>query len=154
MHVGIANSLWRGKRSRHSRRMHNPQFYVSGKRPMSATCADHGLLHSSSLEEAVLSESNRTWLGIDCWHHWCYWPAYNLVGDTCSTCRESYSALCDNVTSWNVNRFFSDATAGTAVQHDCERDYVGQVINIAILIWLPVMRGDRRSSNSANWPSL
>ena len=29
--------LWsrsRGKRSRHSRRMHNPQFYVSGKRPM------------------------------------------------------------------------------------------------------------------------
>ena len=28
-------SLWRGKRSRHSRRMCNPQFYVSGKRPMS-----------------------------------------------------------------------------------------------------------------------
>ena len=25
---------WRGKRSRHSRRMHNPQFYVSGKRPI------------------------------------------------------------------------------------------------------------------------
>ena len=25
---------WRGKRSRHSRRMRNPQFYVSGKRPM------------------------------------------------------------------------------------------------------------------------
>ena len=34
MHVGIANPRWRGKRSRHSRRMHNPQFYVSGKRPM------------------------------------------------------------------------------------------------------------------------
>ena len=28
-------SRWRGKRSRHSRRMRNPQFYVSGKRPMS-----------------------------------------------------------------------------------------------------------------------
>ena len=27
-------SLWPGKRSRHSRRMPNPQFYVSGKRPM------------------------------------------------------------------------------------------------------------------------
>ena len=27
-------SWWRGKRSRHSRRMRNPQFYVSGKRPM------------------------------------------------------------------------------------------------------------------------
>ena len=34
MHVGIAHSRWRGKRSRHSRRMRNPQFYVSGKRPM------------------------------------------------------------------------------------------------------------------------
>ena len=25
---------WRGKRSRHSRRMHNPQFWVSGMRPI------------------------------------------------------------------------------------------------------------------------
>ena len=37
MHVGIANPLWRGKRSRHSRRMHNLQFYVSGKRPICRT---------------------------------------------------------------------------------------------------------------------
>ena len=34
MHVGIANRLWRGKRSRHSRRMHNPQLNVFGKRPI------------------------------------------------------------------------------------------------------------------------
>ena len=34
VHVWIANPRWRGKRSRHSRCMHNPQFYVSGKRPM------------------------------------------------------------------------------------------------------------------------
>ena len=34
MHVGIVNAQWRGKRSRHSRRMRNPQFYVSGMRPM------------------------------------------------------------------------------------------------------------------------
>ena len=34
MHVGIANPRWRGKRPRHSRRMRNPQCYVSGKRPM------------------------------------------------------------------------------------------------------------------------
>ena len=34
MHVGIDNPRWRGKRSRHSRRMRNPQFCVSGKRPM------------------------------------------------------------------------------------------------------------------------
>ena len=26
MHVAIANALWREKRSRHSRRMRNPQF--------------------------------------------------------------------------------------------------------------------------------
>ena len=32
MHVGIANPRWRGKSTQHSRRMHNPQFYVSGKR--------------------------------------------------------------------------------------------------------------------------
>ena len=32
MHIGIAKPRWRGKRSRHSRRMRNPRFYVSGKR--------------------------------------------------------------------------------------------------------------------------
>ena len=31
---GFLWSRWRGKRSRHSRRMRNPQFYVSGKRRM------------------------------------------------------------------------------------------------------------------------
>ena len=31
---GFIWSRWREKRSRHSRRMCNPQFYVSGKRPM------------------------------------------------------------------------------------------------------------------------
>ena len=34
MQVGIANPRLRGKRSRHSRRMRNPQFYVYGKRAM------------------------------------------------------------------------------------------------------------------------
>ena len=31
---GFLWSRWRGKRSRHSRRMRNPQLYVSGKRPI------------------------------------------------------------------------------------------------------------------------
>ena len=31
---GFLWSRWRGKRSRHSWRMRNPQFYVSGERPM------------------------------------------------------------------------------------------------------------------------
>ena len=34
MHGGIGNPRWRGKRSRHSRCMRIPQFYVSGKRPI------------------------------------------------------------------------------------------------------------------------
>ena len=34
---GSLTRKWRGKRFRHSRRMHNPQFYVSGKRPMPKT---------------------------------------------------------------------------------------------------------------------
>ena len=32
---GLLWSRWQGKRSWHSRRRHNPHFYVSGKRPMS-----------------------------------------------------------------------------------------------------------------------
>ena len=32
--VGIANPRWRGKYSRHSRRMRNPQFYATSKRPI------------------------------------------------------------------------------------------------------------------------
>ena len=34
MRVRIAYPQWRGKRSRHSRRMRIPQFYLSIKRPM------------------------------------------------------------------------------------------------------------------------
>ena len=34
MHVGILDPPWRGKLPRHSRRMRNPRFCVSGKRPM------------------------------------------------------------------------------------------------------------------------
>ena len=36
MHVGIANPQWRRKRCRLSQRMRNPQFCVSGKKPMGA----------------------------------------------------------------------------------------------------------------------
>ena len=49
MHVGIANPRCRGKRSRHSRRRGNPQFYVSDKRPMDnkqyVLCYDDFVLH-------------------------------------------------------------------------------------------------------------
>ena len=39
-------SRWRGKRSRHSRRMRNPQFYVSGKRPIASQITDHAIAFS------------------------------------------------------------------------------------------------------------
>ena len=41
MHVRIDNPRWRGKLYRHSRRMRNPQFFVSGKRPMERTLSMH-----------------------------------------------------------------------------------------------------------------
>ena len=50
----------RGKRSRHSRRMHNPQFYVSGKRPMVA---------------------RMSWLCSRCW--WAPWTSKCNVTDAC-----------------------------------------------------------------------
>ena len=34
LNSGFLGSRWRGKRSRHSWRMRNPQFFVSGKRPI------------------------------------------------------------------------------------------------------------------------
>ena len=49
MHIGIANPRWRGKRSRHSRRMCNPQFYVSSKRPMETNLFTTKLLHGQYL---------------------------------------------------------------------------------------------------------
>ena len=39
---GFIWSRWQGKRSRYSRRMRNPQFYVSGKRPMGYSACTHG----------------------------------------------------------------------------------------------------------------
>ena len=42
---GFLWSQWRGKRSRHSWYMRNPQFYVSGKRPMVQDCVAFGALN-------------------------------------------------------------------------------------------------------------
>ena len=55
MHVRIDNPRCRGKRSRHSRRMRNPCFYVSGKRP-------------------ITRPSKRT--GISCLYHILLWCIY------------------------------------------------------------------------------
>ena len=39
--IGFLWSQWRGKRSRHSRCMHNPQFFVSGKRSIGLNQPGH-----------------------------------------------------------------------------------------------------------------
>ena len=44
---GFLWNRWREKRSRHSRRMRNPQFYVSGKRPIDSTAVPNLGLCSS-----------------------------------------------------------------------------------------------------------
>ena len=68
MHAGIANPRLRGKRSRHSRRMRNPQFYLSGKRPIYMPCYEFlgpGLLSKTHVNSpppvdkiAAISQSN------------------------------------------------------------------------------------------------
>ena len=50
---GFLWSRWRGKRSRHSWRMRNPQFCVSGKRPMATAI----VMVVSSLEQKVIGYS-------------------------------------------------------------------------------------------------
>ena len=47
--------LWSRWHSRHSRRMRNPQFYVSGKRPMGTNRNSYlGAIHSSSRSSMIL----------------------------------------------------------------------------------------------------
>ena len=52
---GFFGSRWRGKRSRHTWRMRNPQFCVSGKRPMgrfskliTKSCGTHNVVHKTT----------------------------------------------------------------------------------------------------------
>ena len=49
MQIGIANIRWRGKRSRNSRRMYKPQFYVSDKQPIALenSTPTEGFVHLS-----------------------------------------------------------------------------------------------------------
>ena len=61
MHAGIANPQWRGKRSRRSRHMRNPQFYVSGKRPMNEW--QHYMT-----SERVIYRWNE-WIHLTCHYH-------------------------------------------------------------------------------------
>ena len=59
IHGGIVNLQWRGNRSRHSRRMRNPQYYVPGKGPWySYTFMGYPLLFTAS------SDYGKCWFNI------------------------------------------------------------------------------------------
>ena len=72
-----ANPRWRGKRTRHCRRMRNPQFYVSGKRPMGVII---GLpwYHRSKLAVYLWFDNNVLWHDL----HVKFW-----LGNSKSLCR-------------------------------------------------------------------
>ena len=64
MHVWIAYPRWRGKRFRYSRGMRNPQFYVSGKRPVA--WFNHGAHDIDSFRIRYPAPKSRCIEGNDC----------------------------------------------------------------------------------------
>ena len=58
MHAGIANTMWRGKRSQHSRCMHNPKFYIPGKRSIMGQY-QHPLQQDASYQ--IITHGVMTW---------------------------------------------------------------------------------------------
>ena len=61
MHVRIANPQWRRKRSRHSRRMCNPHFYVSYKRPIHLLSLCCSMWSISSVNGSYIVTYNIRW---------------------------------------------------------------------------------------------
>ena len=59
---GFLWSRWRGKCSRYSRRMRNPQFYVFGKRPMPWYHYVHRREHTSRSRGSILQGSLHIWI--------------------------------------------------------------------------------------------
>ena len=55
-------SLWRRKRSRHSRHMRNLQFYISGKRPMGFTTPTGATHYCCSTEPHKVGHTSVNWL--------------------------------------------------------------------------------------------
>ena len=95
---GFLWSRWQGKRSQHSRRMRNPQFYVSGKRPMSSwysgICslnvgcsgghweyADRGTVDEREIIWKTLCGENRSALQVSTWTSQVFGRNYFYVSD-------------------------------------------------------------------------
>ena len=61
---GFLWSQWRGKRSRHSRRMRNRQFYISGKRPMQMCVQPYYVVLNNKYFTLLILEATKL---HDCW---------------------------------------------------------------------------------------
>ena len=71
---GFIWSRLRGKRARHSRRMRNPQFSVSGKRPITHQCPNFNGVLAKPLKLGhgwVITSHRKQWCGHkpSCWSH-------------------------------------------------------------------------------------
>ena len=75
INVGIVSPQWRGKRSRQSRRMRNPQFYVSGKRPIDQVGDHKNIAYPRSVEEKFVTNFSHSWFccGYIIVHRKCTW---------------------------------------------------------------------------------
>ena len=72
---GFLRSRWRGKRSRHSRRMRNPQFCTSGKRPIGQShCTERVRLMHFGLLYALRDNHGRYWLNLS---YFCRWHSHS-----------------------------------------------------------------------------
>ena len=91
MHDGVANwrwwgSRWWGKRSRHSRRMRNPWFYVSAKRPMMIELICFSLYSRwwNFTGLFIIQGPNFQLYSVNCLQHWCLCTllkGYMEIGD-------------------------------------------------------------------------
>ena len=79
---GFLWSRWRGKRSRHSRRMRNSQFYVSGKTPMAPIDINSALVQLKTWRQIgtkPLSGSMLNQFHVTMWNYGLRWMKWILI---------------------------------------------------------------------------
>ena len=82
---GFLWSWWQGKRSRHSRRMRNRQFYVSSKRPMGSPIGPQKRSLPYVLGHRSTMQSNKAREYVYCWNDALSWRKTILKTEALST---------------------------------------------------------------------
>ena len=83
---GSPNPWWRGKRSRHSRHMHNPLFYVPDKRPIVVLYCDQ-LVWCGKPLASYLATALQNHMILCTLHFRVIWPVLKESGLTQSYCQ-------------------------------------------------------------------